>query len=118
MRQAAAGLRQAAAKVLDIRWPLRGAGCGGALVIVACTYFYGRHVGITAVGDWAPAAAAAVFGWLCLLLFAIMVWACVRLARGQSPLELTEPEPPSWRREWIAPVVVVAGILLGWAFFK
>lgn len=116
--QAAGGVRRAARSVLDVRRPLRGVGSGGVILVVACTYSYARHVGRTGPNDWVPAAVAASFGWLCLLLCAISTWECVRIARHQPPLELADREPSRWRREWIAPLVVATGVLLGWAFFK
>jgi len=116
--QADGGVGRPARRRLDIRWPLRGVGCLGAILIVACTFFYGRHVGVTALDTWIPAAVAASAGWLCLVLFALMVWACVRISRGLAPFDWTEKEPARLRREWVAPLLVGLGVLIGLWIFK
>lgn len=111
MRKVAEDVREAV-RVLP-PWPVVAAITGGIAVVWPATFLYSRHVTLPG-GDWISPAVAASAAWLCLVLAGIMVW---EIATGRTP-RLLAPEERSWRQEWRTAAVLVAGILLGWAFFK
>jgi H+/Cl- antiporter ClcA len=115
MRQMAVGLRRAA-RVLDVRWPLRAATLAGVVAVLVGTFLYARQVHLS--DSWIPSAAAASAGWLCLVFLGIAVWELVSIARGVEHPVFTGDEPQGWRQEWIGGALLVVGVLLGWAFFK
>jgi hypothetical protein len=116
MAGAAEAVRRTTKRVLDIRWPLRGVGCAGAVAIVVATFFCAGRAGVS-FPNWIPSAVSAAAGWFCLVVLVIMGWEAKRVAERQPPLELTEREPATWRRWWIAPLVLSVGVVIGWQIF-
>jgi hypothetical protein len=106
-----------AARYLDARLPTRLAMGIGAGIIIVTTFLYSRHVDLSV--SWIPAAVAAIAGWCSLVVLVVTAIEIRQIWRGGAQISVVEHERHLWAtQQWIPPLVLVAGILLGWVFFK
>lgn len=60
-----------------------------------------------------PVAASAGFCWLVVVLGVVAWYNCVAARAGWPRLEIADRERRIWRREWVPPLVLVLGALIG-----
>ena len=99
--------------------PLAVVACGGILAIAGAWVFDMVSGTGGGVGQWLPSGVSAAAGWLVLVLIGDAAWQVWQIASGDAPIPTGEIGTMNETvRRALPPVLLGAGIILGYLFFK